>query len=88
MGFTKGKSGNPGGRPKENKEVRELARRHTKAAIDRLVDWMKSNDARASVAACAILLDRGHGKAPQAVQHTGEDGGPIQVTISTDDAAL
>lgn len=76
MPFEKGKSGNPGGRPKENAEVRKLAREHTSEAIKRLVDWMRSDNAKASVSAANALLDRGWGKAPQAL--TGEDGGPIQ----------
>jgi hypothetical protein len=44
------------------KEVRELARTHTKAAIDKLAVWMRSDDPRASGAACNSLLDRGYGK--------------------------
>jgi hypothetical protein len=37
MAFAKGKSGNPGGRPKEIKEIQELARKHAPAAIAALV---------------------------------------------------
>jgi hypothetical protein len=79
MAFQKGQSGNPGGRPKENNEVKELARQHGPEAIERLVYWMKSDNAKASVSACNVLLDRGYGKAPQAI--TGEDGGSIDVTV-------
>lgn len=74
MPFEKGKSGNPGGRPKEIHEVKELARAHTKEAIDRLVHWMRSNDAKASVSASQALLDRGYGKPAQAIEGVGEDG--------------
>ena len=35
-GFKKGRSGNPGGRPKEIGEVRELARQYTPQAIEAL----------------------------------------------------
>src|SRR5277367_4494653 len=35
-------SGNPGGRIGVPKEVRELARTHTEAAVNRLVFWMQS----------------------------------------------
>ena len=62
MPFEKGKSGNPGGRPKENKEVKELARKYTKEAISRLVFWMRSNEPRISLQASQALLDRGYGK--------------------------
>ena len=62
MPFEKGKSGNPGGRPKENKEVKELARKYSKEAIERLVFWMRSNEPRISLQASQALLDRGYGK--------------------------
>jgi hypothetical protein len=60
--FQKGQSGNPGGRPKESAAVRDLAREHTEMAITRLAFWAKSKNAKASVAACVALLDRGWGK--------------------------
>lgn len=72
MKFEKGKSGNPGGRPKEDNEVKRLARTHSKAAIRRLAFWMKSDNPKASVQAAQALLDRGYGKAAQSVEHSGE----------------
>jgi len=72
MPFVKGKSGNPGGRPKENDEVKRLARKHSKAAIARLKFWMESDNPKASVSAAQALLDRGHGKPAQAIEHSGE----------------
>jgi hypothetical protein len=71
MPFRKGQSGNPGGRPKENEEIKKLAQEHCPAAIDRLAYWMQSGDARASVAASTALLDRGYGKPAQALEHSG-----------------
>lgn len=64
--FVKGQSGNPGGRPKEVAEVRDLARQHTAAAIGTLAKIMNDTKARESarVAAADALLDRGWGKAP------------------------
>jgi hypothetical protein len=65
--FRKGKSGNPGGRPKGSHDLRQLAQAHTAEAIDRLVRWMRTSNPKASVAACIALLDRGWGKPVQAI---------------------
>jgi hypothetical protein len=78
--FQKGKSGNPGGRPKENDEVKDLARKYTKEAVLKLAEWMRSDNAKASVSACSALLDRGYGKPAQAI--TGEGGGPVKLEIN------
>jgi hypothetical protein len=56
MTWRKGESGNPGGRVGVPAEVRELARAHTKDAIDRLAHWLKSDNPNASVAAANALL--------------------------------
>jgi hypothetical protein len=76
--FQKGKSGNPGGRPKVVAEVKELARAHTGQAIETLVSIMTNPKSvpAARVSAANSLLDRGYGKPPQHI--TGE-GGPSYV---------
>jgi hypothetical protein len=78
MAFVKGQSGNPGGRPKEDGEVKALAREYTEEAIERLVFWMRGDNPKASVTAAQTLLDRGYGKAPQAIGGAS-DMPPIQV---------
>jgi hypothetical protein len=60
--WQKGKSANPGGRPKVLVEVRDLARVHTAEAIDTLVSIMRDKHAR--IAAATQLLNRGWGLPP------------------------
>ena len=62
-------------------EIRSLARSHTEAALNCLAGIMNKDGApeAARVAAANSLLDRGWGKAVQAL--AGADGeGPIQIT--------
>ncbi len=68
--WKKGQSGNPGGRPKEVKEVKMLARQHTKEALEILVEMMKNGSPdRTRVAAAEALLDRAWGRPTQALDH-------------------
>lgn len=65
--FEKGKSGNPGGRPKVIGEIRDLARAHTTEAIETLVAILRNTKLppAARVSAANAILDRGWGKPTQ-----------------------
>ena len=78
--FLPGQSGNPGGRHKGVAEVMALARTYTKAAIETLAGIMQDEAApkHARVAAASAILDRGYGRPPQAIEHSG-DGVVLQV---------
>jgi hypothetical protein len=57
--------------------LQELARTHTELALNALMRVCCESGAPA-VSAANSILDRGYGKAPQSIEHTGKDGGPIQ----------
>jgi hypothetical protein len=67
--FQKGQSGNPTGRPKRDREIEELARQHTPAAIAALVEALNGKD---RVPAAALLLAYAYGKPRQPVEQSGE----------------
>ena len=76
--MAKGKKtgGRQAGTPNKSKhDVRIAAQDYTVEAIERLAFWMRSDNAKASVTAAQALLDRAHGKPPQAL--TDGDGGPL-----------
>jgi len=77
--FAPGQSGNPGGRPKDEHRVAELARSYTLEAIDTLVELMRhGKDERVRGTAAQALLDRGWGKAKVEVV-AGAEGGYLDV---------
>ena len=77
--FAPGQSGNPGGRPKDEHRVAELARSYTLEAIDTLVELMRDGkDERMRGTAAQALLDRGWGKAKVELV-TGAEGSYLDV---------
>ncbi len=70
--FKKGRSGNPGGRPKAEVKLRELARENTLEAVETLLHIMRSETASAParVSAANSILERGYGKAPLVIDAT------------------
>jgi hypothetical protein len=85
MAFEKGKSGNPGGRPKGPSLKAELIRhlgkkgedgvRHADAIALTLIDMARDGN----LEAIREILDRVDGKVPQQQQVTGDGGGPLRI---------
>ena len=70
--FEKGKSGNPGGRPKrtiEEADLIEACRTKTPEALQTILELMeKSNNDRVKLAAAQYILERGWGKTPERIE--------------------
>lgn len=79
----------PGSPNKVTREIKELARSYAAPAMKELARLsVKAASEQARVAAIKELLDRAYGKSPQALQLSGEGGGPIQITLTRDDSNL
>jgi hypothetical protein len=65
--------------PRAVTEIRSLARSYTRTAFNVLVGVMRSKDATHTerLAAANAILDRGWGKAPQALETAGN--GPLEL---------
>jgi hypothetical protein len=77
--FQKGVSGNPGGRPK-GEDVRALARKNTKKAMERIVELIESDDERVALMAAKEVLDRAYGK-PKASDDDKADKRSVTINI-------
>jgi len=65
--FQPGQSGNPAGRPKQDRNIRDLARAHTQEAFETLIEIAGNpkTSPSARVQACNSILDRGWGRPVQ-----------------------
>jgi hypothetical protein len=72
----------PAPTPKTLIEVKTLARAYTEHSINVLAGIASTSTSDAArVAAATALLDRGWGRPKQVVEHGGEDGNDIKITI-------
>lgn len=64
-------------------DIKALAQVHGQAAIDTLVGIMSDVEAHPAsrVAAAKEIIDRGYGKAVQAVEHSGLDGADLSLSV-------
>ena len=87
MKFSKGKSGNPGGRPKVLGELQELARQHAPEVIAELARLaLKAKSETARIAAGRELLDRGFGRARQSMEVSLPEKNIVQIMLAKIDA--
>lgn len=76
--FPKGQSGNPSGRKPIPEDVKAALKALTPVAVRRLGELLESDNERVAVEAVKEALNRNLGKAPQTVELTGKDGGPVE----------
>lgn len=73
----------PGRKDEKTLELEAAARKYAGDALKALLHVaQRGKNEGARVSAAIALLDRGYGRPRQAVEHTGEGGGPLQVSIT------
>jgi hypothetical protein len=89
--WKKGQSGNPRGRLPDEElacaraAARKLILPYAADLVQSLVDIARRGRSEsARIHAATALLDRLYGKAPQSVELTGKDGGPVQARVDFD----
>jgi hypothetical protein len=86
--FRKGKSGNPGGRPKKRPEDYDLelaCKGKTPQAFETLVSIMEHSEIeRNRLLAVQMIIERAHGKPRQTTEITGKNGTPITIKEEKD----
>ena len=81
-GFKKGKSGNPGGRPKGSKGFKERCRAFADdEGLDTLIGIARDSDGKDRLKAVELLLAYGYGKPRQALDIGDGEGGPAKILL-------
>jgi hypothetical protein len=86
MPFVKGQSGNPSGRSRQSRkqqaDIGQQCRKHTRTIVQRLVRVIKEGTDQSAVPAARELLDRGYGRPLQSAEISGPGGGGIVLSVS------
>lgn len=87
MAFKKGQSGNPGGRSKAEFDLIALAKKHAPQAFNNILAIANADhpDIKTKMRANEIVMDRAYGKAPQAVNVSGELSHTVTVKVNLKD---
>lgn len=73
----------PGQKTAKTLEIEAAAKKYANDALKALLHVAtKGKNESARVAAATALLDRGYGRPRQALEHTGEGGGPLEVVVT------
>jgi hypothetical protein len=82
MKWVKGVSGNPGGRPKLEVSIRELAQQHGMEALETLVQVMRTGKPGERLIAANAILDRAYGKPSQSIEMSGDRTTLVDLLVS------
>jgi hypothetical protein len=79
--YPKGVSGNPGGRSKQDLEFIAAVKKAAKKCLENIQAIANDRNNENYFKANQWIAERAHGKAAQAVEISGEGGGPIRAVL-------
>jgi hypothetical protein len=82
MKWVKGMSGNPGGRPKLEVSIRDLAQQNSMEALETLVQVMRTGKPGERLIAANAILDRAYGRPTQSVEMSGSRETLVDLLVS------